>query len=156
MKSDNAAGAVRKTVVVGCDIDTAFRTWTERIDVWWPQSHRPSGDAGAVVGLEGYEGGRIFERTSEGIERVWGKVIAWEPTWHLGYEWYLGSGVEQPTRVDVIFRAEEAGTRVEVTHRGPELVGEIWTRNVARYDASWDVVLPAYVAACGTQNFEIK
>ncbi|MEO5952813.1 MAG: hypothetical protein ABIQ44_10135, partial [Chloroflexia bacterium] len=133
-----------------------FRTWTERIDAWWPQSHRPSGDAGAVVGLEGYEDGRIFERTSEGVEHVWGKVIAWEPTWHFGYDWYLGSGVEQPTRVDVVFRADGDGTRVEVTHRGPELVGEIWTRNVARYVASWDVVLSAYLAACDTQEFELE
>jgi uncharacterized protein YndB with AHSA1/START domain len=155
VRSDNSPEAVRKTVVVKCDINTAFRTWTEQIDAWWPKKHSRSGDPATTVGMERHADGRIYERTSEGVEYTWGKVIAWEPPRRFAYYWYLGSSPEQPTQVDVIFSAEEeSATRVEVTHRGPEVVGEMWTRNVAQYDSSWDVVLSAYVTACSTKNSE--
>jgi hypothetical protein len=78
-------------------------------------------------------------------------VIAWDPPRHLAYHWYLGSGSEQPSRVDVHFTdLDESRTRVGVTHRGLELLGPLWARNSAIYDASWGAVLPAFGASCMT------
>jgi hypothetical protein len=132
---------------VHCDPATAFRVWTEQIDLWWPKSHSRSGDPNTVVLLEAQIGGRLFERTSQGVEHDWGEVTTWEPPHRFAYHWYLGSGPTQPTHVDVHFsRHDSDTTRVDITHRGPELVGELWLRNSARYDASWDVVLGAYFA----------
>jgi uncharacterized protein YndB with AHSA1/START domain len=156
MSASDSAGAVRKTVVVRCDVDAAFRTWTERIDAWWPKSHSRSGDPCTLVFLEGRLGGRIYERTPEGIEHDWGEVIAWEPPAHLAYYWYLGSGADRPSRVDVRFVSDEQGgapewgprTRVEVSHEGPELLGELWARTSPRFSAGWGAVLPSYAAAC--------
>ena len=141
--------AIRKTVVVRCDVESAFRTWTERIDVWWPKGHSRSGDPNTAVFLEGRLGGRLYERTPDGTEYDWGRVAAWDPPRYLAYDWFLGSGPDQPTRVDVHFVPQDrGGTRVDISHRGPEFIGEIWTRNSARYNAAWDVVLPIYAAAC--------
>jgi uncharacterized protein YndB with AHSA1/START domain len=137
--------AVRKTITVRCDVETAFRTWTERIDAWWPKGHSRSGDPRTAVFLEGRVGGRLYERTPEGIEHDWGEVSIWDPPRHFAYHWFLGSGPEQPTLVEVHFIGDEAGnTHVSVSHRGPELIGELWSRNSARYDAAWEAVLPAY------------
>ena len=155
MSASGSPGAIRKTVVVSCDVHTAFRTWTEQINSWWPKGHSRSGDPDTTIFLERQVGGRIYERTPEGTEYDWGKVVAWDPPRHFAYHWYLGSSAEQPTHVDVQFAAQEAGgTRVDVSHRGPEFVGGIWSLNSARYDAAWEVVLPAYIEGCHTDAIE--
>jgi uncharacterized protein YndB with AHSA1/START domain len=149
MSAPGAADAVRKSVVVRCSVDAAFRTWTEQINAWWPKGHSRSGDPGTTVFMERRVGGRIFERTPEGVEHDWGEVTAWEPPGHFAYHWFLGSGPGQPTLVEVHFVAQATGsTRVEVSHRGPELIGDLWSRNAPIYDASWENVLTAYVEAC--------
>ena len=145
MSDPASTNAVQKSIIVRCDLATAFRFWTEQIDLWWPKTHSRSGDPNTVVLLEPHLGGRLFERTSQGIEHDWGEVTAWEPPHHFAYHWYLGSDPTQPTHVDVRFSNHDSSSaRVEITHRGPELIGELWFRNSARYDASWDVVLEAY------------
>src|SRR5215212_6529880 len=151
MSAPGSTDAVRKTVVVRCSVDKAFRTWTEQINAWWPKKHSRSGHPGTSIFMESLVGGRIYERTPEGVEYEWGKVTAWEPPRHFAYHWYLGSSPEQPTRVDVHFVAEGDGsTRVDVSHRGPELVGELWSRTSSIFDSAWEGVLPAYAAACDT------
>ncbi|MGA7729931.1 MAG: SRPBCC domain-containing protein [Chloroflexia bacterium] len=149
MSVSGPTDAIKKSIVVRCDVDRAFRTWTEQIHAWWPRGHSRSGDPSTTVCLERRVGGRLYERTPNGTEYDWGRVIAWDPPRHFAYHWFLGSGPEQPTRVDVHFVAQEmGGTRVDVSHRGPEFIGETWARNSARYDAAWEVVLPAYAALC--------
>jgi uncharacterized protein YndB with AHSA1/START domain len=141
--------AVRKTILVRCAIHVAFRIWTEQIDRWWPKGHSRSGNLSTTVFLEPRIGGRLYERTPDGIEYSWGEVLAWEPPRHLAYHWYLGSGDDRPTRVDVWFSISPEGhTLVDIAHRGPELIGELWARTNARFAVAWDHVLAAYIAGC--------
>jgi len=147
MRAAGAPDAVQKTIVVRCGLETAFRTWTEQIDAWWPKAHTRSGNPATTIVLERRLGGRIYERTPDGVEHEWGLVTGWDPPRHFAYHWYLGSGAERPSQVEVRFTAEGDGrTRVEVRHRGPELLGAIWARNSALYDAAWAHLLPAYQA----------
>lgn len=140
--------AVRHTILVPAPPAVAFQVFTAQIGRWWPRGHSRSGDPATSVALEGWVGGRLFERTPAGAEHEWGRVIAWEPPRHLAYHWYLGSGDELPSRVDVFFAdAGDGRTRVAVEHRGPELLGELWARNSPIYDRSWQTVLAAYGAA---------
>lgn len=149
MSAFGSTDAVRKTIVVRCDVDTAFRAWTERINAWWPKGHSRSGNPRTTVVLEHRLGGRLYERTPEGVEHEWGAVVVWEPPRRLAYHWYLGSGADRPTRVEVHFIAQEDGsTRVDVSHHGPELIGDLWPRTSAVFDAAWDHVLAAYASAC--------
>lgn len=138
---------VRKSIPVALDQASAFRLWTERIHTWWPTGHSRSGDAQTTILMECRLGGRFYERTTDGTEYEWGRITEWEPPHHLAYSWYLGTGASQPTVVTVRFvRLDEQRTRVEVEHRGPELIGELWWVNNSRYSAAWDVVLPAFAA----------
>jgi hypothetical protein len=151
MSAPGLPDAVRKTINVRCSVDTAFRTWTEQMHAWWPKGHSRSGDPRTMIFLERRVGGRIYERTPEGVEHEWGAVAVWDPPRHFAYHWYLGSSAERPTRVDVHFIAYRDGsTRVEVCHQGPELIGELWPRTSAIFDAAWEHLLPAYIAACHT------
>lgn len=140
---------VERAIVVPCTVARAFEFFTAELNRWWPRSHSRSGNADTTVTIEPWMGGRLYERTPQGVEQLWGQVIVWEPPHHLAYHWYLGSSSEQPSRVDVHFiDLGEGRTRVAVTHRGPELLGGLWFRNSAIYDANWGAVLPAYGAAC--------
>ena len=148
MTKHNIENVVRKSITVGCDVRNAFRVWTEQINVWWPAGHSISGDSKTQVIIESNVGGRLYERTPDGKEHDWGRVLIWEPPHHLALQWYLGSNREMPTQVDVQFVAlGQNRTRVDIEHRGPELIGELWWRNKSRYDAAWDKVLPAYATA---------
>lgn len=112
--------SVERSIVVPCTMARAFQIFTAELNRWWPRSHSRSGNPAITVTIEPRAGGRLYERTPKGLEYEWGQVIAWEPPRHLVYHWYLGSGSEQPSRVDVHFTDLDAGrTRVSLTCPSP-------------------------------------
>ncbi len=137
---------LRLTVDVACSPEDAFAVWTERFSLWWPADHTVTGDPD-LVALEPRLGGRIYERGPDGTEHEWGEVTAWEPPERLGYLWHLMRDRSDATDVEITFRPHEAGTRVEIEHRGWERLGadaDVWrTRN----HAGWSTLLPHYVMA---------
>ncbi len=147
MNPRSSEQVVTKTMVVEREAAGAFRVWTEEIRRWWPPGHSLSGDPHTQVFMEGQVGGRFFERTSSGVELEWGRVQVWEPPQRLVFTWYLGSTPQLPTRVEVNFiPLGERTTRVELTHRGPEWVGELWWSRKERFNTAWDSVLAGWVA----------
>jgi len=131
---------------VACPLEHAFDTWTSRIDTWWPADHSVSGDPALTVHLEAGVGGRIYERTPDGIEHEWGEVTAWQPPSRLAYLWHLRRDRADATEVEITFVAEgPRATRVQIEHRGWERVtdGPQWReRNVL----GWETLLPHFVA----------
>ena len=107
---------------VACSPDHAFDIWARRTSLWWPPSHSVSSAPGLVVTFEGRPGGRIFERTPEGVEHDWGEVLAWEPPHRLAYLWHLGTDRGRATEVEIAF-AGAATTTVTIVHRGWERLG---------------------------------
>jgi uncharacterized protein YndB with AHSA1/START domain len=133
---------------VDCPVDHAFAMWTSRIGSWWPRDHTMSGEPGAQIVFEDRVGGRIFERTSDGVEHEWGEVLAWDPPHRLAYTWRFGAGSAGPTEVEVGFRPSPAGTEVSIEHRGWERFGP---DAASRRDANrrgWSGVFPLFVEAC--------
>ncbi|MCB0122334.1 MAG: SRPBCC domain-containing protein [Caldilineaceae bacterium] len=150
--SSDADAVVYNSIVVPLSPMAAFTLWTEQIHLWWPAGHSRSGDPATHVLLEPGVGGRFYERASDGVEHEWGRILVWQPPAHLAYQWFLGSGPTQPTRVDVYFSAiGDQETLVQVEHRGPDLIGALWWRNKVRYKSAWDVVLPAYASKASKQ-----
>jgi hypothetical protein len=131
---------------VDCSAEHAFRVWTSRIDAWWPSDHTVSGQPDRVV-LQSGVGGRIFERTSDGMEHDWGEVTLWNPPAQLAYLWHLGAERAVATLVEVRFVAQSAETtRIEIEHRGWEQLGEAAEQWRDRNRAGWDTLLPHFVA----------
>ena len=83
---------------VACSPGHAFDTWANRTSMWWPPSHSMSSAPGLVVTFESRPGGRIFERTPDGVEHDWGEILAWEPPRRLVYLWHLGTDRGRPPR----------------------------------------------------------
>lgn len=145
MSQQDAENTVTKSITVTVNVEQAFRVWTEQIRTWWPAGHSISGDPQTQVFIEGKIGGRFYERTADGVEHQWGIIEAWEPPSRLVFSWYLGSGQKIPSRVEVQFiPLDEQQTRIELAHRGPDLIGELWWQRKHLFHASWDNILSKY------------
>ena len=134
---------------VACPPEHAFEVWTERTSMWWPKGHSVSGEPGLTVTIESREGGRIFERTPEGVEHDWGQVTAWEPPHRLAYLWHIAWDRADATAVEITFSPEgEDGTRVAIVHSGWERFGERAPTMRDRNRAGWASLIDPYGAAC--------
>jgi uncharacterized protein YndB with AHSA1/START domain len=134
--------AVRKTVLVGADPETAFRVFTDKIQSWWPLgTHGIFGDDAESLAFRDEQ---IVESAKDGREAVWGKILAWEPPTRLHMTWRPGFDPDTPdTEVEVLFTGEGEGTRVELIHTGWDKL-EDGAKSRAGYDGGWDRVLEAY------------
>jgi uncharacterized protein YndB with AHSA1/START domain len=139
---------IRIVFDVAAPPEHAFEVWTARISQWWPADHTVTVEADLTVVLEGRAGGRIFERTRDGVEHDWGEVTVWDPPTRLAYLWHLRRDRAEATEVEIHFVDRgDATTRVEIEHRGWERLGAdgaLWRdRNLG----GWATLLPYYEAA---------
>jgi hypothetical protein len=130
---EHAVGlAVRHTMTVPLDTESAFELFTAGMGTWWPAhtDHHLS-DVPATAMMESRERGRLYERDERGREFGWGLVRVWEPParvvfgWHLSPEWCFDADPAMATEVEVVFeRSGDHRTRVSFEHRGFEVHGE--------------------------------
>jgi uncharacterized protein YndB with AHSA1/START domain len=149
--------AVRQSVVVEAPRDRAFGVFTEGMSSWWPMesySIAPAPMAAAVI--EPRTGGRWFERSEDGSECDWGRVLVWEPpervvlAWQISAAWRRDPGLH--TELEVRFTAEgDSRTRVELEHRGLETYGDQaeQMRTVLGSDNGWAGLLRRFAGAAG-------
>jgi uncharacterized protein YndB with AHSA1/START domain len=141
---------VVRSVTVSAPQISAFELFTEGIGRWWPLgTHSVLGDRAETVVFEGKVDGRIFERSGDGEEVDWGRVIVWEPPNRILFSWSPEPGTEVPTEVEVTFTTEAGATRVELHHRGWERLGDQGPVKRSSYSAvdGWTLVIDAYDAA---------
>lgn len=113
MKGDQA----RVSTLVRVPPDEAFRVFTEELDLWWRHGMAYRMSKGPIV-LEPKLGGRLIETMNEG-ERVFGKVLEWQPPTRLLLEWRAANfAPDEKTEVEVLFEKSPSGTLVTITHRG--------------------------------------
>jgi uncharacterized glyoxalase superfamily protein PhnB len=127
----------RAEVHVSVDAATAFRIFTEEIDLWWVRGPANFYDGAHARGMrfEPGVGGR-FVQVNDGVEdRELGRITMWEPPARLEYETDDGSVVE------VRFESTDHGTRVVVEQRGggmsawPNIIGWFKRRSDCGYEA---------------------
>ena len=133
---------------VACAPATAFSLWTARATMWWPPDHSVSGERGLEVIFEERVGGRIFERTSSGIEHQWGRITAWEPPSRLAYTWHLHFAPEDATDVEIRF-LDVAGnrTRIEIVHGGWERLDGRAPQRREGNRLGWTSIFPYFIEA---------
>ena len=130
-----------KSVILACDPGRAFALFTEHAGLWWPAARRHTKDVNSTIRME--PAGRFFERSNDGTEVELGVVRLFETASRLLFDWYPGTGQQNPTRVEVRFEAVDGGTLVTV-HHSPGAAGAVaFARNAPAYDRSWQAVLAA-------------
>jgi uncharacterized protein YndB with AHSA1/START domain len=130
---------VRKTVVLGCPVASAFELFTGGIGRWWPlrEGFSISGERAVGCAIERRVGGAVYEIRDDGQQFPWGRVLAWDPPSRLVLEWHPGHDRGAAQEVEVTFTGTSAGTRVDLTHRNWRALGEQAPAVRSRYDAGW-------------------
>lgn len=115
---------VTKSIVVDVPPARAFELFLDQ-QRWWPiATHHIAELAGEVAILEPFVGGRWYERSTDGSETDWGRVLAFEPphrihlTWHMGADWTYEPDPALASEIEVTFVAEGRNrTRLVYEHR---------------------------------------
>jgi hypothetical protein len=136
---------ITKSVLLRMTPDAAFRLFTGQISAWWPAERRHTSDPRSTLHL--YADGRFFERASDGYELELGRVIEWTAPERIVLDFYIATGPAHPTRAEILFVAEGAGTRVTIIHTSAAESESLWDERAPRYERSWEVVLAALSAA---------
>jgi uncharacterized protein YndB with AHSA1/START domain len=143
--AQTAIAPVHKTLVVDVSPVRAFEVFTREIGSWWPLGSYSIGGASITeVVFEEQVGGRIFERHQDGGEGEWGRVLAWDPPSRFVMSWYPGHDPAEATELEVRFAAEGDGTRVDLEHRGWEILADRAREARKGYDSGWGDVLSYY------------
>jgi len=132
--------SVSSSVEVAVDPDTAFKAFTEELDLWWvrgPINHHAAGRLLAMRCEPGV-GGRLLEvyddKTGESLELA--RITAWQPGAMLAWR----SSIDD-VETEVRFAATDDGTVVTVLARIPEgghdRGGTSWVRVVPSWFPSW-------------------
>jgi len=149
-------GAVRHSVLVPLDRDAAFELFADRFGEWWPkESHHILESPAAEAVLEPRDGGRWYERSEDGEECDWGRVVEVDRpnrillTWQLTPEWKFDPDEANATHVEVTFEPEDGGTRVTLEHRGFEVHGEAGAamRESVGGEGGWAALMDLYKTA---------
>jgi len=122
---------VLKTVVVPLPLVEAFSLFIQQ-DRWWPQAtHHLAEPPCETVTLEPFVGGRWLERSADGRQQEWGRVLVWRPphqlvlSWLMGADWTFEPDLAKSSEIEVRFLAEAPDrTRLEFEHRHLERYGE--------------------------------
>ncbi|MEX0643986.1 MAG: SRPBCC family protein [Parvularculaceae bacterium] len=143
-----------KAVSVGVSQKRAFDMFVERIGEWWPKEFSIGQQPIAQVIIEPRAGGRWFERSADGAETDWGKVLEWSPPGRLLLAWQISDAWKfDPsliTEVEMRFIARgEMQTEVILEHRNLERYGAAAKAHAKQLDGGWPGVLGAYAALAG-------
>lgn len=146
---------VRRTIEVGCDPATAFEIFTARMSAWWPLERNTvsamSGDAARSVALEPRVGGKVYEIKADGAREDWAVVRTFEPGKRLVLAWHVMAPESEATEVEVRFVPSGDGTRVELEHRGFEILGSDAEARRDSYDGGWvHVFEERFAEACAS------
>jgi uncharacterized protein YndB with AHSA1/START domain len=126
----------------------AFALFTAHFGRWWPKSHAIGAAPPETLVIEPRTGGRWFERSADGVETPWGRVLAWEPprrvllTWQIGADWTYDPALL--TEVEARFDPVAGGTRVRLKHRDLERFGPSAAAHADQLRSGWPSMLGLY------------
>lgn len=137
---------VEKSLQVSLPVEAAFKLFTQGLTTWWPLGTHSVGEAETVsCHIEEHVGGRVYEIQKDGSEALWGTILAWEPPDRFKMTWHPGRDESTAQEIEVRFKKEGEGTRLELTHRGWEILGDKAKETRAGYVSGWDKVLGDYL-----------
>ncbi len=121
--------------------DAAWRAFALEFDRWWPVgTHSLSRLPGTRCRLDCAPGGTVDELGPDGARHLWGTVEAAEPGRRIAFSWHPGREPASAQRIEVLFEATAAGSRVTLTHGGWDALGEIGPLLRQEYVAGWQQV----------------
>lgn len=118
-----AVPPVSKSVVVPAPAEHAFTVFTGHPIEWWPAEHILVPPPRQEIVFEPRPGGRWYERSADGTERDWGRVLEWSPprrlvlAWQINGRWQPVDDPDLASEIEVTFTPKTADTTVvELAH----------------------------------------
>lgn len=142
---------IRKTFTVRAPPEKAWEVFTAGFGRWWPRTHYIGDSPLTDAVIEPRVGGRWYGVHADGGERLWGRVLVWEPPkrlvldWQISHEW--GFDPDLHTDVEVLFApVGEGETHIDFVHRDLERFGDTEAARETRasMDRGWGQILEAF------------
>ncbi len=131
----------------------AFAFFTGSMTRWWPaEYHIGAADMTETI-VEPREGGRWYERGSDGTECDWGRVLTWDPpqrlvvTWQINGSWQFDDDPDHASEIEITFTPDGPHrTVVELEHRHLERLvdGQALRDGIAQGGGGWSTVLEGF------------
>jgi uncharacterized protein YndB with AHSA1/START domain len=148
--SDAVVTPVRVAVTVTATRERAFEVFTRGMGSWWSFAGHSIYEApGSDVVVEERVGGRVVERTPDGREGHWARVLVWNPPERLVLAWKPNPEAPDETEVEVTFTDAGGSTTVELVHRHWERLGAVAADRRAGYATGWVGLMDRFAAAAG-------
>jgi uncharacterized protein YndB with AHSA1/START domain len=150
---------VRRQITVEAPLEQAFEVFVERFGDFKPKEHNLLGAEIVETRFEPTVGGHIYDRSADGSECRWARVLAYEPpdrvvfSWDISPTWQLETDPGNSSEVEVRFSAETpTRTRVELEHRNLERHGPGWegVRDGVGNEGGWPLYLTRYADVVAT------
>ena len=133
MSTETVDTSIRESLTVNAPRERAFSVFTEGLDSWFPREYNLLSVDIEERTFEPREGGRIYDRGTDGSECSWGKVLAYEPparvvfAWAISPQWQIEEDDAKLSEVEVRFSEESPErTLVELEHRHLDRAGDGW------------------------------
>ena len=141
MNQQTTIDPISKELELPCDPTRAFDMFTKELSSWWPlATHSLGGEGTRECHMDDYVGGQIYEMGGDQVRQAWGTIKAWQPPHRLVFTFHHGREEATAGTVEVSFTAAGSGCRVELEHRGWELLGESGATMRDNYDSGWGEV----------------
>ncbi|SHM40618.1 SRPBCC family protein [Mucilaginibacter sp. OK098] len=138
---------IKKELLVEASQATAFKVFSEQMDLWWPRTHHIGKSPMTEQVLEPGPNGRWFSRHEDGSEANIGHVLQWDPNGLLVLAWKINGDFQYDpellTEVEVQFIPQgPKTTTVKFEHKnlnrltGPKVVESM--------DKGWSDILELY------------
>jgi uncharacterized protein YndB with AHSA1/START domain len=114
--------AVHQEVMVSAPPERAFEVFTTGFGHWWPKTHTIMTAPVAEAVIEPRQGGRCYDRGTDGTICEWGQVLEFTPprrlvlAWQINGQWQYEPDIQQASRVTITFTPQDGRTRVTLIH----------------------------------------
>jgi hypothetical protein len=139
---------IKKEVIVEASQATAFKVFSEKMDLWWPRTHHIGKTPMVEMVVEPGLNGRWYTRHEDGSEAAIGYVLNWNPNSSLSLAWQINGDFqfdpELMTEVEVNFIPDgPKKTRVKFEHKNLERLGS-GGKTFESMNEGWGMIINLY------------
>jgi uncharacterized protein YndB with AHSA1/START domain len=147
MESTMSIESIKKELLVEASQATAFKVFTEKMDLWWPRTHHIGKSPMTEMALEPGLNGRWYSKHEDGSEADAGYVMQWQPHDLLILAWQINGDFQYDpeliTEVEVHFIAEgPKTTKIKFEHKNLTRLGG--SKALESMDEGWGYILDLY------------
>ncbi|MDB5118105.1 MAG: ATPase [Mucilaginibacter sp.] len=138
---------INKEILIEASQETAFKVFTEQMDLWWPRTHHVGNCPMRALVLEARPGGRWYSKHEDDSEADVGYVLTYQPFDLFVLAWQVNGDFkfdpELVTEVEVQFIPEgPKKTRVKLEHKDLQKLGG--SKVIESMDEGWGQIMELY------------